>query len=165
MDHHCVYWVEIIWVRNVWFWPPYQSNVCHGMAVCGYKDTISGHSVPLLNLILMIAWSAQKIMHKIACIESCRGVDNAAYAIFNANSLECLCANSASSGQLGNKQGPQLCNANEMYWVGFNIITIMFLKTSLNSCVICRRGQSVTFLPQNHVGNFIIRSKSMFHLL
>ena len=28
-------------------------------------------------------WSGEKIMHRVACIESCRAVDNAVYAIHN----------------------------------------------------------------------------------
>ena len=28
-------------------------------------------------------WSGEKIMHKVACIESCRAVDNAVYAVHN----------------------------------------------------------------------------------
>ena len=81
-------------------------------------------------------------MHKVACIESCRAVDDASYAIhnkvkgfsdlslihitlsqqhqfyfpiFTQDTNECVCAESGDASSLGQKQGDPLCKYNEKY--------------------------------------------------
>ena len=56
-------------------------------------------------------------MHKTACIESCRAVDSAVFAIFNSGTKECGCADSGSKSDLNEKQGPLQCTNVELNWV------------------------------------------------
>ena len=71
-------------------------------------------------------------MHTVACIESCRAVDNAVYAVHNQVNIgatqcmispifcfqdtnECVCAGSGDAASFGQKQGEQLCRGNDKY--------------------------------------------------
>ena len=56
-------------------------------------------------------------MHKVACIETCRAVDSAVFAIFNNDTKKCACAADASRSDLNEKQGQQLCTNVELNWV------------------------------------------------
>ena len=64
-----------------------------------------------------VGWSGEHMMHKTACIESCRAVDSAVFAIFNSGTKECGCADSGSKSDLNEKQGPLQCTNVELNWV------------------------------------------------
>ena len=61
-------------------------------------------------------------MHQTACIESCRTVATAEFAVYNANTRKCVCgagdgAGGITGGTVTAKEHPSLCSAAEANWV------------------------------------------------
>ena len=102
--------------------------------------------------------SGEKIMHKVSCIESCRAVDNAVYAVYNQ-----VCSELPS--RKGNYFYRTLMNVSvlglEMHPPWVKNKEINFAKIMKNMLP----GQYPVFQPQNLVVISTTRSKFMLTIL
>ena len=75
-------------------------------------------------------WSHSYLIHKLACVEGCRGVDNAKYAIYNSNPSSiyyrvCYCAHNNHVSKFGGIKNHQSeCSGHN--WVSFILIMALW---------------------------------------
>ena len=65
-------------------------------------------------------YSKSKLMHKTACIETCRGQD-AVYAIYTQLTYRCNCAQETHVNEFdGKKAHDAMCKSTDNHWVGYS---------------------------------------------